>query len=310
MTSVEGLLAQAERSAPAIWSRRSCPALDQVTRDYNHYRRALDTFISRGDAEHAARFVAALRDFWWTRGLFAEGMLLIDRVLALPGLSPASHATVLDQAGALAFAEAKYASARQFFQSSVDLRRTDESPRALALALNHLGAAVRWGSTDGANARAVYEESLALATEIGDQLLIAAALMPLGTLALDRSAVDEADELLRDGMAIYVELRLETAYPLALEQFAAVAAARGEAVRALRLAAAGAVWRRRLDTNQTPYPAWLESYLSRATLALKGTDVHSACLDGEAMTLKEAIDYALRDDRRRGIRHIRPKTSV
>lgn len=152
MTSAEILLVQAEARSSAIWGRRTGPALDQVAQDYEHYRQAFDGLINRGNADQAARFVVALRDFWWARGRVAEGMVWIDRVLAQPGLSPTNRALVLDQAGALAFAEANYAKARSFFHASVDKRRTGESKSALALSLNHLAAAVRWG---GADARAL-----------------------------------------------------------------------------------------------------------------------------------------------------------
>jgi hypothetical protein len=295
MTSAEDLLAQAEARCSAIFGRRSGPALEQVAMDYGRYGRAFEALIERGDAERAARFIAALRDFWWARGRCAEGMAWADRVLALPGLSPASRAMVLDHAGALAFAEGDYASARRCFEASLGLRRTCDAERAQALALNHLAAAVRWGGAGGAGARPLYEESLALAREAGDRLLIAAALMPLGTLALDRNVLDEARALLLDGLALYVELRLETAFPLALEQFAAVAAARGQAVRALRLAGAGAAWRLRLDTHPTPHAAWLEAYLSRARRVLDAGVAQAAWAGGQAMTLEGAIAYARSD---------------
>ena len=296
VTSAEDLLAQAEACCPAIFGRRSGPALDHVATDYARYGRAFDAFIQRGAAEQAARFIAALRDFWWARGRWAEGLAWIDRVLALPGLSPASRAMVLDHAGALAFAEGEYVSARRYFEVSLELRRTGDSKSAPALAFNHLAAAVRWSGQDAEGARALYEESLALAREAGDCLLIAAALMPLGTLALDRNAVGEARALLTDGLTLYVELQLETAFPLALEQFAAVAAVRGQAVRALQLAGAGAAWRLRLDTHPTPYAAWLDAYLSRARRILDAADAQAAWADGQAMSLKGAVAYALRDE--------------
>jgi non-specific serine/threonine protein kinase len=120
--------------------------------------------------------------------------------------------------------------------------------------------------------------------------------MPLGTLALDRGALDEARRLLRDGLTGYIEAKVETAFPLALEQFAALAAARGQAERALRLAGAGAAWRRRLATYPTPYTAWLERYLSVAQLQLPRAQAEAAWEAGEAMSLEHAVAYALADE--------------
>ncbi len=252
MNSGDELLAEAEEARSSeIWARRSGTALDDAARDDDQYRQAFDAFISRGDAERAVRLVVALGDVWWARGQHAEGLAWIDRVLALPAVSSASEATLLDQAGAHAFAQGQYARARRF-EASLDLRRSGGSTRDLALTLNHLAAALRWGCIDVAAAVRIYHESLALARQAGDRLLVGAELMPLGTLALDRGALAQAQRLLRDGLQQYIEAEVETAFPLALEQFVALAAARHQAVRALRLAGAGAAWRRNLATYPTP----------------------------------------------------------
>jgi uncharacterized protein HemY len=202
---------------------------------------------------------------------------------------------VLDHAGALVFAQGQYAQARHFFEASLKLRRRGSSRRDLALALNHLAAAVRWSSTEAVAAAPLYQESLALAKQAGDRLLIGAALMPLGTLALDRGALAEAQRLLQDGLEQYIEAGVETALPLALEQFAALAASQGQGVRALRLAGAGAAWRRNLATYSTPYDAWVKRYISTARLVLSRTEAEEAWQAGECMSLEQAINYALDD---------------
>jgi hypothetical protein len=190
--------------------------------------------------------------------------------------------------------EGKYASARRYFEASVDLRREGESKRSLALSLTHFAAVVRWGSGDAPGAVPLYEESLTLAREIGDRILMGAALMPLGTLALDRGAPDHAEALLCEGLAMYVEVQLEVALPLALEQFAALAAAQDYPVRALRLAGAGAALRRSLETYPTPYRAWIDGYLSMVRMSLDEREATEAWNAGEAMSLKQAVTYALR----------------
>jgi hypothetical protein len=192
-----------------------------------HYRQAFVWFVDRGDAEQAARLVAGLRDYWWAHELFAEGQEWIARLLRLPKLPIPIHAAVLDQAGALAFAQAEFSRARRYFAATVRLRRMSGSHYLLALVLNHLAAATRWDTSDDYDALPLYEESVVLAEEAHDRLLIAAALMPLGSLAIERGDLADAERLLRQGLAIYIELELTTAYPLALEQFAALAAVGG-----------------------------------------------------------------------------------
>src|SRR5207302_3265429 len=222
MSSAEDLLAEAEAQSASIWGHQSGAPLDAVGRDYVRYRRAFDSFIDSGQAEQAARFVAALRDYWCARAQYDESMTWIERVLRLVELSPQGRSMVLDHAGAIAFRQEKYASARWYFKASVDLRRNSGSTRSLALSLTHLAAVVRWGSGDGIGAATIYEESFTLAEKAGDRLLMGAALMPLGTFALDRGALDEAQVLLRKGLAMYLEVHLPAALPLALEQFAAL----------------------------------------------------------------------------------------
>ena len=293
---VDELLAEAEARRAVIFGRRSGPAVDHDAVDYERYAHAFDSCIQRGDAERAARFIVALRDFWWARGQYEEGLAWIDKVLAVPDLSAACRATVLDHAGALAFADRQYSIAQAFFEASLDLRRRSDDKPGLALTLNHLAAVVRWGRNDSARAKELYEESLALARETGDRLLVAAALMPLGTQAIHQGAVAQARAFLVEGLSLYVELRVETAYPLALEQFAALAAECGQATRALRLAAAGAAWRRQLDTYPTPYTDWLEGYVGRAREALDPSAALAAWAEGEALPLDVAIGSALQEE--------------
>ena len=207
------------------------------------------------------------------------------------------RATLLDQAGALAFAQGHYARARHYFEASVELRRHGGgSLRDLAVALNHCAAALRWGCNDSMASVPLYEESLGLARQVDDRLLIGAALMPLGTLALDRGELAQAQQLLQEGLKRYIEADVETAFPLALEQFAALAAARNQAVRALRLAGAGAAWRRILRTHPTPYRAWVQRSIAAEGLMLPHTQADQAWQAGEAMSLEEAIAYAVNNE--------------
>ena len=294
MKSADELLIEAEALSSAIWSRRAGRALDEAADDADRYRQAFDAFTDQGDGPRAVRLMSALRDLWWARGQYAEGLAWIGRVLRVPALPSASRATALDHAGALTFAQGQYARAKQFFQSSVELRRGGDSKRDLAVALNHLAAAVRWACADPRDAEPLYQESLALAGQVGDRLLMGAALMPLGTLALDRSALQEAEQLLHNGLGHYIKADVKAAFPLAFEQFAALAAARGHAARALRLAGAGAAWRRRLSTYPTPYTAWIEGHVSKARLMLSETKAQEAWRCGEAMNLDHALAHALK----------------
>src|SRR5437763_4379552 len=77
-------MAHAEAHAEATRMHASGPAVDAVSRAYPYYVRAFQSFVDAGRAEQAARFIAALRDFWWARHWCREGLDWAVRVLALP----------------------------------------------------------------------------------------------------------------------------------------------------------------------------------------------------------------------------------
>jgi hypothetical protein len=104
--------------------------------------------MNRRDGGRAVRLVSALGDGWSAHWQYAEGLARIDEILVLPALPSASRATALDQAGALAFSDGQYARARQFSEDSLELPRSCNSLRNVALTLNHLACDIRWGSGD------------------------------------------------------------------------------------------------------------------------------------------------------------------
>ena len=142
----EDVLAHAEVHADAMWMQASGSAIDAVDLDmraYRSYARAFEGFVDAGQAEQAARFIAALRDFWWARERCREGLDWAERVIALPQLSELSRAKVLDHIAALAFSDGQHTVARDAIEASLTLRRLHGSPRELALTFNHLAAILR-----------------------------------------------------------------------------------------------------------------------------------------------------------------------
>jgi hypothetical protein len=106
--------------------------------------------------------------------------------LALVELSDTSRATVLDHAAAPAYVGGQHGAAREYVEAGLDLQQRRGTIREAALSLNHLATILRWGHADADAAQAVYYRSFSAAVQSGDRPLIAPAVMPLGTLALDR----------------------------------------------------------------------------------------------------------------------------
>jgi predicted ATPase/DNA-binding XRE family transcriptional regulator len=84
--------------------------------------------------------------------------------------------------------------------------------------------------------------------EMGERRAEAVSLGELGHLARLRGALEEAEAHLHDAAALHADMRDELGITTCLEALAQVAAARGEAPRAARLAGAATAWRERVGT--------------------------------------------------------------
>ncbi|MGH2371695.1 MAG: tetratricopeptide repeat protein, partial [Chloroflexota bacterium] len=289
-------LALAEELAAGLKTPQRAATLDRFEQHHGDFTSALDYLVERGDGERAVRMIRALRDCWWEGGRIQEGRVWAERVAALPHLQadPGGHATALDLAGALAFGQQDHEAARRHFEQSLAIRREIGSKAHVAQSLHHLAAVVRWGCGKPAEARTLLEECLAAAREAGNEFLISAGAGSLGTVALDLGDHAEARSFMVQAVAMNVEGQRVTSLPFALDNFAALAAAEGQPDRALRLAGAAARQHERLGTFQLAHTqAWVERYLALAREALTQEASAAAWADGQAMTLEQAITYAL-----------------
>ena len=152
-----------------------------------------------------------------------------------------------------------------------------------------------WEQRDAGVARGLFEAALDRARRDGDEAMIAAVLMPLSMLALDRGDLAGARAWLTERMALILGTEQAAAIPVALEQFAVLAAAEGRPRRAVTLAAAAAAKRESLGTRQGPEMRdWADGHLSAARRALSGRDTAAAVADGITLSLEQAVRYAVR----------------
>ena len=123
--------------------------LDRVEAEHENLRQALGWALDQGAAQEGLRLAGALGNFWWRRGYFGEGRRWLGNLLLLPG--------------------------------------ADEHTLARACALKWLGmlqVGNRWLAghlVQGTGAwRALHEEALAIAREVGDTVEEARNLVYLG----------------------------------------------------------------------------------------------------------------------------------
>jgi non-specific serine/threonine protein kinase len=289
------LLDLTQRMRRALLGREQGPTLDLLEREHNNLRAALRWCIDSGEAQPGLQLAAALWRFWYVRGFFIEGRMWLAALLALPAASErtAIRANALSAAGNLAYNQGDEAAAEVLQQESLSIWRELDDRRGIAAALDTLGAlALRHG--DSARATALLQESLAVKRERQDRWGIADALHHLGDVALEEGHYAAARARYEESLLVWQELGDTWSTASSLESFAALAHARGQSVRALRLVGAATVLREGLRSSCCPPVRLLQlQRVLDATEGALGLEAAAAALaEGRAMEPEQAILYA------------------
>jgi tetratricopeptide (TPR) repeat protein len=246
----------------------------------------------------------------------------------------ASIAASLADLGTVEELKGRFESARKLFEESLSIRRDLDDRRGIAATLNYLAKTEAFVGTK-LRAKELMEESLAMSRELNDMSEVARTLRALGTLLLDqedpsavRAALNESldiQERLGDkwgtgyslailgivgldegdtGIArahfaqatsIFSELRDNWGVALVLQQWASLAVAEAEAIRAARLY--GSAERLFEDVGSTMLLVLRGRYergVANARAALAGASIYQAAfLEGRSFTTEQAIEYAL-----------------
>lgn len=174
-------------------------------------------------------------------------------------------------------------------------RRTDYRFGVMKTAHNLGSTEQRRGDLD--RAEAFLAESLALSKELGDQRMAAFSTHVLGYVANDRGDYRRAHRLFREALRAGREVGGKVNVAHVLEGFACTAAAQGQAGRAVRLDAAAKAIREEIKMIRTPAEqAALDCYLKQALGKLDAAGVKEARARGRALTLDQAVEYALESD--------------
>jgi predicted ATPase len=296
-------------------------------------RAALGWLIEHGTVDQALTLGRRLSSLWLHRGPLAEGSDWLERVLSRSGGDGSLRASALGRAGLLASRRGRYAEARQFLSESLAFWRSVDARSEIATDLIRLGF-VTSAAGDFPEARSAWEEALELARQLDDKRITSSALINLGELArlagefpaarayyeeslqldLERNsghavaltrlnlgglALDEADDVQAEQHVLAaLESSLATASDATtiacIAALAAVAARRGETLRAAQLLAAAEKQREQLGDVVTA----LDQPLIDATTALLEAHLDpdervAAREQGRALTLEEAVAAAL-----------------
>jgi predicted ATPase/DNA-binding CsgD family transcriptional regulator len=226
--------------------------------------------------------------------VYAEKALVLWRALRdKPGI-----AFTLLRFGQAVRLEGALERAEALLGESLVVGRQLESRPLMSAALRELGL-VAYAKRDPERAQALLEDSLSLAREAGDLRRINLVLAPLAALAIEQGDLPAARAHLHEALAVAERAGLRVDFAAALQMLACVAAMESRPARAFRLAGAAATASRALGGRELHYVAWLaraEPHLELARKSLGERAAAAVCAEGEAMSLKQALPYALGDE--------------
>jgi hypothetical protein len=153
-------------------------------------------------------------------------------------------------------------------------------------------------SGNAAGATSLYEASLSVLRDVGDQRCTASIQFNLAVMALDRVESDLARTLLRESLVIRRRLNDRGGIAECLEAFAGIEQARQEPVAAVRLLAAADALRTRTGAARRPRRTIKPTRIASAQLrAVVGTDDFTdAWQIGQGLDIDAIIAPLLRPD--------------
>jgi predicted ATPase/class 3 adenylate cyclase len=256
---------------------------------------SLSLFRKLGDISWTVRAVTVLGWAAMRAGEFDRGLALREQAveLARDGAGDWDLALALGNLGLSLLRVDKHAGAQVALEESLALLRALGDDEGIALGLYGLGI-LALGAGDHKRAWSLLEEGLGLARKIGHLPGAANLLAGLGVVALDNNDFGLAATLFEESLALAQQLEDELLIAECLWGLAAVAAARGQPVRAVRLwAAANALdYIRAVITVSAGRPVE-ERLLVPTRTRLQSGAFDAEWAKGQAMRRDDAIAYAL-----------------
>ena len=255
--------------------------LDQLTTEHDNLRAALTWTLAEAPSM-ALQLVAALDEFWATRGHDYEARQWLEQALAAEPTVTETRAKALLAAGIFARRQADYNAAQQYIAESLTLYQMLEEEAGLAYALREAG----WLAYDQHNqplTEARFRESLALYRNLGDKEGVANQLLALVHLFRSeptRRAEAQAD--LTESLALLHDLDLPETLIWARQQQGELALVTGDyAAAEAHFRAVLAYWR---PVEAKLSIAWAAALVGEA-VALQGDLTTATTCYTEAYTI-------------------------
>ena len=238
----------------------------------------------------AATLGQALGDVESTQGMIEESMKIYGALGDDMGFYYASGT-----AGLIAVGQGRYEEGLGLMEESGE-RRLEMGDAWPAGAMFGFSATVALGLGDRARARTLAERSLSLGREVGASELVALALPTLATTARSNGDLAVAGGLFEEGLVLSTEVGDRTNAAYYLEALAEISAEEDELVRSARLWGAAAALRETIEVIAYPHAVdrtFYDRQLATVRRRLGDRAWEEAAEEGRAMTLEEAVGYAL-----------------
>jgi predicted ATPase/DNA-binding CsgD family transcriptional regulator len=261
-------------------------------------RRWLEAALAKGDAVAAAtraKVLAQAGCIAWEQGDYERSIAFSEESLALSRkLEDIVNATTaLSNLAWAALYQNELRRASKLAEEAMTLQRASGDRRGVACSLLILGmvAAVQ---RDYERASALHEESLALAREVEDNFAIVLSLALGAFASLNQGNYERAGNLCVEGLELSQRLEMGQLIATHLHISAALAGSQGRAINSARLWGAADALREVIGTVFSPVERYVyEPYIAAVQTEIRGAAWEAAWAEGRAMTLKEAIEYAL-----------------
>jgi tetratricopeptide (TPR) repeat protein len=183
--------------------------------------------------------------------------------------------------------------ATKLYEEGIDLFRARGDKLGLAMCLSNLGL-VMYSQGDLGRATKLAEEGVSLLRESGAEAHTAIGLCNLGWISLLQNDIGRAADYYEESLDLAWDNEMEPVVLTTLEGYACVAGAQGEAWRAARLwGPAQTLQEAKGIPRDTDWLAEADECMSAVRLDLGEQAWEEALAEARAMTLEEAVAYAL-----------------
>jgi non-specific serine/threonine protein kinase len=225
----------AEQAEPEMMGPQTGHWIRQLELERDNLREALSWNAPEAEhAIHQLRTAGALWRFWYVRGNIVEGQKFLSGALQAQAAPEAARAKAYTGLGAMEWLRNDYQQSLHWHEKALALYREIDDTRGIALALDNI-AIVFIYLEQYDKAVSYMEESLTLARSIGDRILETAILNGLAEVARYRGDLERANALNYEICRVAAEIQYPQQIAVARNNLGLVATQQGDFARALRL---------------------------------------------------------------------------